>query len=133
MRKTITTVAIIAVLAFAGYIVYAATRSATHDVQSPAGDLSIAKDQAAMSDAVSVRLGIESYMANNGALPPAADQATLGEFVSPWPNNPWTNAPMKPGSGMGDLSLHAGERLAVPARGARVGRCHPDRAVSEAG
>jgi hypothetical protein len=108
LRKTITTVAIIAVLAFAGYIVYAATRSATHDVQSPAGDLSIAKDQAAVSDATSVKLGIESYMATNGALPPAADQATLGEFVSPWPSNPWTNAPMKPGAEPGDLSYVPG-------------------------
>ena len=108
VRKWITTVVIIVAVVSTAIVVYSLARSTTGDVKTPTADISIAKDQAATSDVENIKLGIESYMATNGALPPAADQATLGQFVDPWPSNPWTKAPMQPGAGVGDYTYTPG-------------------------
>ena len=104
MRKGIMVVVVIAVLAVAGYFIYDAARSVQQDVQTPTGSIDIAKDQAAKSNLVNIKMAIQSYTAANGQLPPAADQATLGGYMDPWPSNPWTKVPMKPGTAKGDYA-----------------------------
>jgi hypothetical protein len=73
------------------------------DIQTPSQTIDIAKDQAARSNIMLVKTGVAAYVATNGAAPPAADQATLGGFVQPWPTNPWTQAPMAQGKAKGDI------------------------------
>ena len=102
MVKGIMVAIAVVVLAVAGYFIYDAARGMQDEVQTPTATIDIAKDQAAKSSLVAIRTAIQSYAAVNGQLPPAADQATLGGFVAPWPTNPWTKGPMKPGSGVGD-------------------------------
>jgi len=41
-------------------------------------------------------------------VPPQVDEATLGTFVRPWPENPWTKAPMAQGSDPGDYTYTLG-------------------------
>ena len=108
MVKGIMVVVVIAILAVAGYFIYDAARGVQQDVQTPTGTIDIAKDQAAKSNLVNIKTAIQSYTAANGQLPPAADQATLGGYMAPWPQNPWTKAPMKPGATKGDYSYTPG-------------------------
>ncbi len=70
---------------------------------APTGDIGVAKDASVKAQIMIVKTGIVSYMATNGALPAAASQAVLGGFVNPWPKNPWTQAPMAPGTQPGDI------------------------------
>jgi hypothetical protein len=49
-----------------------------------------------------IKTGIQAFAVTTGAAPPDASQTTLGGVVSPWPTNPFSNAPMKPGDGEGD-------------------------------
>jgi hypothetical protein len=104
MRKGIMVVVVIAILAVVGYVIYNAAHSVQKDVQTPTGNIDIARDQAAKSNLVNIKMAIQSYTATNGQLPPAADQATLGGFMNPWPANPWTKVAMTPGTGKGDYS-----------------------------
>jgi hypothetical protein len=108
MRKGIVVVVVIAILAVVGYVIYNAARNVQKDVQTPTGNIDIARDQAAKSNLVNIKMAIQSYAATNGQLPPAADQATLGGFMNPWPANPWTQAPMKPGAAKGDYAYTPG-------------------------
>lgn len=71
-------------------------------VQQTTGQIDVAKDATAKVDLMMIKTGVQAYVATNGQVPPDASQATLGGFVNPWPTNPWTKAPMKPGSGVGD-------------------------------
>ena len=74
--------------------------------------------------------------------PADASQATLGGFVDPWPTNPFTNAPMQQGDGVGDYVYTPGS--GTPSRspstsrtGARTprredaagARCSPSRTL----
>ena len=108
MLKGIVIVVVIAILAVVGYVVYSAASGVQKDVQTPTSNIDIARDQAAKSNLVNIRTAIQSYAATNGQLPAAADQATLGGFMAPWPSNPWTKSPMKPGTGKGDYSYAPG-------------------------
>ena len=69
-----------------------------------AADLDQARDLSAKAGLLSIQMGVQSYLATTGAVPGDASQATLGSFVSPWPSNPFTKAPMAPGTGVGDYS-----------------------------
>jgi hypothetical protein len=73
-------------------------------VTSPAAQIDLAKNVAAKTEILAVETGVRAYQAMNGTLPADASQATLGQFVSPWPKNPWTGGPMQPGTGKGDYS-----------------------------
>jgi len=109
MLRRVMVIAVIAVLAIGGYFVYSTARSLQDDTtQTPTGAVDIAKDQAAKSNLVGIRTAIQAYTAANGQLPPAADQATLGGYLSPWPTNPWTDLPMKPGASPGDFAYAPG-------------------------
>ncbi len=109
MVRGVMVIAVTAVLAVGGWFVYSAARGLQDDApQAPTSAVDIAKDQAAKSNLVSIRTAIQAYTAVNGQLPPAADQATLGGYVSPWPDNPWTDLPMKPGDAPGDYAYAPG-------------------------
>ena len=71
---------------------------------SPNSQIDKAKDVSMKTEILSVQTGIQAYIATNGQLPPTADQNTLGSFVNPWPNNPYTKVPMKPGTNPGEYT-----------------------------
>ena len=70
----------------------------------PVEQIDQAKNVAAKAEILAIETGIRAYQAMNGSLPADASQMTLGQFVSPWPKNPWTQAPMQPGAGKGDYT-----------------------------
>lgn len=83
---------------------------------NPAAQIDQAKNVAAKAEIISIETGIRAYQAMGGQLPADASQATLGQFVNPWPKNPWTGGPMQPGTGKGDYSYaqtSGGFRLTV--------------------
>ena len=52
-----------------------------------------------------VASALNTYAADNsGTYPPMADQATLGNYVNPWPTNPVTGAPIADSLSVGDFS-----------------------------
>jgi hypothetical protein len=79
--------------------------------------LDAAKDVAAKAAVLAIATGVKAQVALTGEAPAEASQATLGAFVSPWPDNPFTGAPMQPGDGPGDYVYRslggAGYELAV--------------------
>ncbi len=74
------------------------------DIASPTSNIDMAKDEAMKASLLAIDTGIAAYIATADAAPPVVDQATIGAYVSPWPVNPWTNEPMKPGSDVGDYT-----------------------------
>jgi len=66
------------------------------------GQIDVARDATVKAQLTMIKTGIQAFAVTNGAAPPDASQATLGGVVSPWPTNPFSNAPMKPGDGVGD-------------------------------
>jgi hypothetical protein len=99
--KRVVCIVSLAVLALGAILALAACGA--KDVTPPVQDIDIARNLSAKSQIVLVRTAISGYTATNGSLPPAATQAVLGSFASPWPTNPWTNAPMAPGDKKGDI------------------------------
>ncbi len=70
---------------------------------------------------LAIATGVKAHVATSGEAPADASQATLGAFVSPWPDNPFTGAPMAPGSNPGDYVYDGARRrglraLRVPLR-----------------
>jgi len=63
-------------------------------------------DTAIKTGVANIVTGIEAWATDNGgAYPPVAtvNEAGLGGYVDPWPQNPVTGSAMVPGSGPGDL------------------------------
>jgi hypothetical protein len=89
----------------------------TSAATNPVAQIDQAKNVAAKAEIVSIETGIRAYQAiGGGQLPADASQATLRQFVNPWPKNPWTGGPMQPGTGKGDYSYaqtSGGFRLTV--------------------
>lgn len=56
------------------------------------------------ADMRELSVGVQSYYAENEAYPTAVTQATVGEYISAWPNNPWTHQPMAQGTAVGDFT-----------------------------
>jgi hypothetical protein len=71
-------------------------------VENTTGKIDVAKDAAVKAQLLMIKTGVQAYIATSDAAPADASQATLGGFVSPWPTNPFSGAPMKPGKGAGD-------------------------------
>ena len=94
----------IALLVLVAALAVAATGCGSEEIVAPKTNIDLAKDVAAKAGILAIETGIKAAIATNGAAPPAADAATLGGVVSPWPNNPWTLEPMKPGTEMGDYT-----------------------------
>jgi hypothetical protein len=82
------------------------------DIETPTGTIDIAKDQAAKSQIVLIKTGVAAYVATNGSAPPLASQEILGSFVQPWPENPWTKAPVVQGKTKGDIVYAPGAATA---------------------
>ena len=103
--KRIVSIALLVLMA-AGLAVAAAAAAGcgSEEIVAPKTNIDLAKDVAAKAGIVAIEAGIKAAIATDGAAPPAADAATLGSVVSPWPDNPWTMAPMKPGTEMGDYT-----------------------------
>jgi hypothetical protein len=102
-RKGVLHVAAVTLLA-AVTLALALTGCGDSAVTSPAAQIDQARNVAAKAEILAVETGVRAYQAMNGRLPADASQATLGQFVSPWPKNPWTGGPMQPGTGKGDYS-----------------------------
>ena len=85
-------------------------------MENTTGKIDVAKDAAVKAQLMMIKTGIQAYIATNGAAPPDASQATLGGFVNPWPTNPFTNAPMKPGDGVGDYVYTPAPAARTPSR-----------------
>jgi hypothetical protein len=81
------------------------------DAEVPTSNIDVAKDAAAKVNILAVKSGIQAYIAANDQLPPAVTQDVLGGLVSPWPTNPWTQAPMGPGEANGDYTYTPGSGL----------------------
>jgi hypothetical protein len=76
--------------------------------ENTTGTIDVAKDAAVKAQLMMIDTGIKAYVATNSAPPADASQATLGDFVSPWPTNPFSKQPMKPGEGVGDYAYTPG-------------------------
>jgi hypothetical protein len=102
MRRTIA-LALVALIALAAAAALPGCGCQDKAVENTTGKIDVAKDAAVKAQLMSIKTGIQAYIATSSAAPGDASQATLGGFVSPWPTNPFTNAPMKPGAGAGDF------------------------------
>ena len=75
-----------------------------------AGQTDLAREAAVKVNIYNLQTAIQSYaVSNSGAYPPDATQTTLvnasgQSYIDSWPNNPYTNAPMAPGTGPGDYA-----------------------------
>jgi hypothetical protein len=101
MKRTLGIAMIIAV-ALALIIAAAGCGFQEQAAEKTTGQIDVAKDAAVKAQLMMIKTGVQAYIASNGALPPDASEATLGSVVQPWPVNPFTKAPMKPGEGVGD-------------------------------
>lgn len=99
MKRIVSTVLLVLV---AAALAAGAAGCGSEEVVSPTTNIDMARDEAVKAGIVAIDTGIAAYIGANEAAPPVADAATLGAFVNPWPSNPWTSEPMKPGTEKGD-------------------------------
>ncbi len=100
--KRCTSIALVAVLMLLAAGVFAGCGCQEAVEDETTGQIDQAKDAAAKVQLMMIKTGIQAFIASSGQAPADASEATLGGFVSPWPVNPWTQAPMKAGDGVGD-------------------------------
>ena len=100
--KRLASIVLVAVLAFGLTAGLAGCGLQDKAVENTTGQIDVAKDATVKAQLMMIKTGIQAYVVTNSAAPPDASQATLGGMVSPWPTNPFSNAPMKPGNGVGD-------------------------------
>ncbi len=101
MRRTVM-IAIVVLAAIAAAGAFGGCGCQKQAVENTTGTIDVAKDAAVKAQLMMIKTGVQAYVASNGSLPPDASQATLGDLVAPWPVNPFTKAPMKPGDGVGE-------------------------------
>jgi hypothetical protein len=101
MRRTIALV-LVAAVALLAAVALPGCGCQDQAVENTTGKIDVAKDAAVKTQLMMISTGVQAYVATNGSPPPDASQATLGSFVAPWPANPFDQAPMKPGDGVGD-------------------------------
>ena len=77
-------------------------------VPSPTGTDVADNDQKVVEGIVAIQVGILDWRtANGGVFPPpgeVTESGGVGEYVSPWPTNPFTGQPMAPGDQPGDYT-----------------------------
>jgi hypothetical protein len=110
--KRIASVAVVIALVLAAAAFVAGCGVQEQAVEKTTGQIDVAKDAAVKAQLMMVKTGIQAYVATSDSLPPDASEATLGGVVQPWPKNPFTNAPMKQGDGVGDYVYTPGAELA---------------------
>lgn len=83
---------------------------------SPTGTDTTEKDRDVVDGIVAIQVGLLNWRTANGnVFPPASEVSQsggVGEYVSPWPTNPYTGQPMAPGDQPGDFTyeqLNGGE------------------------
>jgi hypothetical protein len=101
MKRTIA-LALAALVVLAAAAVLAGCGLQKQAVENTTGKIDVAKDAVVKAQIMSIQTGIQASIATSGSAPADASQATLGSFVNPWPTNPFTSAPMKPGTAAGD-------------------------------
>ena len=101
MRRTIA-LALVALVALTAAAALPGCGCQKQAVENTTGKIDVAKDAVVKAQIMSIQTGIQASIATSGSAPADASQATLGGFVNPWPANPFTNAPMKPGAAAGD-------------------------------
>jgi hypothetical protein len=107
MRRTAVLVTIL-VVAVAAAIALAGCGCSDEDLTRPTTNIDLAKDTAAKAGILAIQTGIQAYIATSGAVPSQVNEGTLGSFVQPWPENPWTKAPMAEGTEPGDYTYAPG-------------------------
>jgi hypothetical protein len=100
--KQIKTMALVALLALGLAAALAGCGLQDQAVENTTGKIDVAKDGVVKAQLMSIQTGIQAYIATSGVAPQDASEALLGGFVNPWPTNPFSNAPMKPGTAAGD-------------------------------
>jgi hypothetical protein len=100
--KRITSVVLVALLALGALAVLGGCGLQEKSVEDTTGKIDVARDATVKAQLLMIKTGIAAQVATTGTLPADASQATLGNVVSPWPTNPFSNQPMKPGEGVGD-------------------------------
>ena len=100
--KRITSVVLVALLALVAAAALGGCGLQDKAVENTSGTIDVAKDAAVKAQLMMIKTGIQAYIATSGTPPGDASQATLGSVVSPWPTNPFSKQPMKPGEGVGD-------------------------------
>jgi hypothetical protein len=100
--KRITSVVLVALLALGAAAALGGCGLQDQAVENTTGKIDVAKDAAVKAQLMMIKTGLQAYVATSSIAPAEASQATLGNFVSPWPTNPFSNQPMKPGEGAGD-------------------------------
>ncbi len=101
MKRTIA-LALVALVVLAAAVALSGCGLQKQAVENTTGKIDVAKDAAVKAQIMSIQTGIQASIATSGSAPADASQATLGSFVNPWPTNPFTGAPMKPGTAAGD-------------------------------
>jgi hypothetical protein len=110
--KRITDLALVALLVLGVAAALAGCGLQSQAVENTTGKIDVAKDAAVKAQLMSIKTGIQAYIASSGSVPGDASQATLGGFVSPWPTNPFSGAPMAPGTAAGDYVYTPGSGTA---------------------
>jgi hypothetical protein len=100
--KRITSVVLVALLALAAAAALGGCGLQDQAVENTSGKIDVAKDAAVKAQLMMIKTGIQAYIATSSTPPADASQATLGDVVSPWPTNPFSDQPMKTGEGVGD-------------------------------
>jgi preprotein translocase subunit YajC len=105
-QRAITLIIMFAVIGAGAYFLFTTLNKASKKATAavPTKQIDKANDIAVQAGIRAIQIGIDTYTATNGSAPPTADQNTLGAAISPWPKNPFTNAPMAPGSQPGDYT-----------------------------
>lgn len=94
--------ALLAILAAGAVLI--ACGSGSNPVNSDVKALDQAKDLSAKASMLAIQTGIQTYIGVNGSAPAQATQDLLGEYVTPWPKNPFTDKPMAAGTSPGDYT-----------------------------
>lgn len=110
--KRITSVVLVALLALGAVAALGGCGLQDQAVENTSGKIDVAKDAAVKAQLMMINTGIQAYAATSSIAPAEASQATLGNFVDPWPVNPFSKQPMKPGKGVGDYVYTSGSGTA---------------------
>ncbi len=74
---------------------------------TPSPTSSISAEQQVINSVTKLQVGVITWSTNNSNLYPPASEVTeqggVAQYVSPWPTNPYTGQPMKPGTQPGDF------------------------------
>lgn len=94
----------LAVLAVLAAVCWPVCGCGTSDAgKALAAPIDSAKDVVVKTALQAIRTGIDAQFAMDGSYPATVSSQSLGQFVSPWPQNPFTNSPMAQGTAPGDI------------------------------